>query len=244
MAIAKPVGLWAERVYGFGMASLRRSHRDRIHDLYLGRIRRGEIGRDDRLVDTAIAAELGVSRMPVREALMRLSHEGYLTATTRGFMLPSPGVDRVLEVFDLRLLLEPRAAALAAGALTAETLAQMREAVEDAAGTPDSRDIELFFQASEKFRNGWLSAVPNVALREAIDRYLWQVQAVRLATMREPGTHGTVVRGQRALLAAFAAGDALLAHDHMLRFVVAGEAAYRAHLAAEGGPAGAGPRQA
>ncbi|WP_353038913.1 GntR family transcriptional regulator [Mesorhizobium sp. M1300] len=42
-----------------------------------------------KLVDVDIAARLGISRMPVRDALMQLVHEGYLVGTTRGFTLPT-----------------------------------------------------------------------------------------------------------------------------------------------------------
>lgn len=42
------------------------NHRDRIYELLVGRIRLGELQPGERLVDTNLAAELGVSRMPAR----------------------------------------------------------------------------------------------------------------------------------------------------------------------------------
>jgi DNA-binding GntR family transcriptional regulator len=201
----------------------RPSHSDRIHAEYLARIQRGEIGHDDRLVDTAIAADMGVSRMPVRDALMRLTHEGYLVATTRGFMLPSLTRADVLEVFEIRRLLEPRAAAWAAQTLTSKALAEMTAAVSDAESTLESGDITLFYKASEAFRNAWLSAVPNRELQQTIRRYLSQVQAVRMTTMRDRASHEIIVAGQKALLAAFCARDGVAAADQMLRFVIAAE---------------------
>jgi hypothetical protein len=68
----------------------RTSHRTRIHDALRSRLLQGEIAPDMRLVDHAIAAEMGVSRMPVREALMQLVSEGYLESTSRGFRLAEP----------------------------------------------------------------------------------------------------------------------------------------------------------
>lgn len=205
----------------------RQSHRDRIHALLLQRIQTGGVGWQDRLVDTALAAELGVSRMPVRDALMRLAAEGYLVPTTRGFTLPALSGDEVLEVFELRRLLEPRAAAMAAQAMDGARLARLTEAVDQARGTLESGDVALFYRASERFRGGWLDAVPNRTLVETIQRYLGQVQTVRLTTMRDPVSHGVIVEGQRDLLAAFAARDAVAAADRMLRFVIEGEQAFR-----------------
>lgn len=202
------------------------SHRQRIHDLIRRRILRGEIGPDDKLVDTALAAEMGVSRMPVREAMMQLVSEGYLEGTTRGFALARLGPERVLEVFLLRRLLEPRAASSATQALTDAALAQLRDTVETSSRTLDTGDFETFYRASEQFRNIWLAAVPNTELRAAIQRYSVQVQSVRLATMRDPDAHRTIVAGQRDLLAAFESRDALAAADRILRFVIEAEASF------------------
>lgn len=204
----------------------RTSHRQRIHESIRSRILRGEIGQDDRLVDTAIAAEMGVSRMPVREALMQLVSEGYLEGTTRGFTLPRLGADRVAEIFLLRRLLEPRAAAMAAQALSGADLARMRQALADSAATLETGDFEAFYRASEMFRDIWLSAVPNAELRAAIQRYSGQVQAVRLATMRDALVHRTIVAGQQDLMAAFARHDALGAGDRILGFVLEAEISY------------------
>jgi len=202
------------------------SHRKRIYEDVRGRILRGDFAPEDRLVDTVIAAEIGVSRMPVREALMQLVSEGYLEGTTRGFALPNLGHERILEVFALRRLLEPYAAARAAQARTEADLAAMRAAVDDAAGTLQTGKFETFYRASESFRNTWLAAVPNGELRQTILRYSGQVQSVRFATMRDPEAHRTIVAGQRDLLEAFARRDALAASDRMLRFVFAAEDSY------------------
>lgn len=204
----------------------KKSHRRRIYEDYLGRIQRGEIGREDRLVDTAIAADLGVSRMPVRDALMQLAHEGYLEGTSRGFTLPSLSHEQIMEFFELRRLLEPRAAATAAQNLDRESLAAMQHAVHDAHATLESGDVGLFFRASEIFRNTWLAAVPNRELRQTILRYLGQVQTVRMTTMRDRPTHLIIVAGQQGLFDAFARADAVAAADRMLRFVLQAEERY------------------
>lgn len=207
--------------------SSRNSHRDRIHALLIQRIRSGMVGWEDRLVDVALAAELGVSRMPARDALMRLVAEGYLVSTTRGFMLPRLTDRQILEVFDLRRLLEPRAAALAAQAMTPPVLAEMEAAVAQGRAAFAAGDGATLFRVSEVFRNAWLSVVPHQVLVEAINRNFVQVQNVRLITMRTPDTLQIIVAGQEELLAAHRAGDAVAASDRMLRFVIEGEQAFR-----------------
>ncbi|MGD9862023.1 MAG: GntR family transcriptional regulator [Pseudodonghicola sp.] len=206
--------------------SSKRNLRDVIYEDYLRRIQYGQIAPEDRLVDTAIAAEQNMSRMPVRDALMRLAHEGYLETTTRGFMLPSLTRTQVLELFEIRRLLEPRAVALATCALSDEALERMKIAVDQAASTIDSGDVSLFYKASEMFRNEWLEAVPNEEMKKTIQRYLAQVQTVRMATMRDDKAHRVIVAGQRQLLDAFLTRDAVRAQDIMLRFVLAAEDSY------------------
>lgn len=204
----------------------RKNHRTRIYEDIRSRIQRGEIGRDDRLVDTMIAAELGVSRMPVREALMQLASEGYLEGTSRGFALPNLSHARIMEVFTLRRLLEPHAAASAAQARNEHDLAVMAEALAATESTLTTGEFEVLYRASEVFRNAWIDAIPNRELRETIRRYSGQIQSVRIATMRDPEAHRAIVSGQRALLDAISRRDALKAGERMLLFVFAGETSY------------------
>src|SRR6185312_3113196 len=67
------------------------------------------------LLQDSIAAEFGVSKIPVREALVRLRAEGLIDIEAhRGFRVRPLSATEVDEVFRLRLTLEP--AAVAAGA--------------------------------------------------------------------------------------------------------------------------------
>lgn len=203
----------------------RDSHRTRIHEVIRARLLRGEIGPEVRLVDHAIAAEMGVSRMPVREALMQLASEGYLVSTSRGFALPDLSPDRIGEVFVLRRLLEPHAVACVARDRTGDELDTMRLAL--AAARDAFGDVAAFHRGAEGFRNAWVGAVRNGELRQAIQRYSGQVQSVRFATLPDAQARRTIVEGLAALLAAFEAGDGLLASERMLRFIFDAEDSFR-----------------
>jgi DNA-binding GntR family transcriptional regulator len=76
----------------------------------LQRIQRGSIASGSKLRDAAIAAELGVSRTPVREALLRLSREGLLSANAgRGFRLAPLDPAELREIGSILAALEPLA---------------------------------------------------------------------------------------------------------------------------------------
>lgn len=202
----------------------RTSHRTRIHETLRLRLLRGEVGPEVRLVDHAIAEEMGVSRMPVREALMQLVSEGYLESTSRGFALPNLSGERIAEVFVLRRLLEPHAVACVARDRTDRDLEAMREGLSVAAAA--GADVAAFHRGSEAFRNAWLGAVRNQELRTAIQRYSGQVQSVRFATLPDPAARRTIIAGLQALLDAFVAQDGPQAADLMLRFIYDAETAY------------------
>ena len=207
----------------------RTSHRTRIHDALRSRLLQGEIAPDMRLVDHAIAAEMGVSRMPVREALMQLVSEGYLESTSRGFALPNLTPDRIAEVFVLRRLLEPYAVAGVARDRSGGDLATLAAALALAEGA--GPDVAVFHRGAEGFRNGWLQVVRNTELRQSIQRYSGQVQSVRFATLPDPLARATILAGLKALFAAFEAADGLAAQDRMLRFIYDAEESYRRGLA-------------
>ena len=57
---------------------------DDVYDQLVGAIMAGDITSDDVLVQEKLAAEMQISRTPVREALMRLEQEGVLVASNRG----------------------------------------------------------------------------------------------------------------------------------------------------------------
>lgn len=63
--------------------------RDEVYRQILDRVQRGDVSPGTRLRDTTLSVDLGVSRTPVREALLRLTRDGVLDADMgRGFRVP------------------------------------------------------------------------------------------------------------------------------------------------------------
>lgn len=61
----------------------------------------------------AVARQLGLSRTPVKEALNRLVTEGLFEAAPQGFVARSPDVDQIVDLFEMRMILETAGFALA-----------------------------------------------------------------------------------------------------------------------------------
>lgn len=64
--------------------------------------------------EVALAQRFGVSRTPVREALARLQQERLLEPGARGLRVPQVDPEQVIQIYDMRILLEQEAAAQAA----------------------------------------------------------------------------------------------------------------------------------
>jgi len=80
---------------------------DHVAEILRERIIAGIYARGDKLKQADIAAELGVSITPVREALQMLEAEGYVQGLAhKGVLVPELVAERQQEIFDLRLNLE------------------------------------------------------------------------------------------------------------------------------------------
>jgi DNA-binding GntR family transcriptional regulator len=177
--------------------------REQVYQHLRTRMRKGEVGLADRLVDHEIAATLSVSRMPVREALLQLKSEGLLEGTSRGFMLRRFTPTDIAQLFEVRLLLEPSAAAGACENATLEGLAIMRKATEESIKAHADGDGVRYMQVNDLFRTTWISMVPNPHLASMITRLADHVEAVRLATLRNPQFREWSLTSTRKVLDAF-----------------------------------------
>ena len=202
------------------------SFSERVYLDLRNRLQRSEIGPDQRLVDAEVAAGYGISRMPAREALLRLANEGYLVGTTRGFAIPRLSMDDISDIFEIRKLLEPHAAANAARDIDDAARLKLSEAIEKAREAAATDNVDDLILANIAFRQAWLGALRNERLIMTIGRFVDHVQTIRLGTLRDRQTRAVVLASLEGLYAAFMRGDPELARRRMVRFVEAAERAY------------------
>lgn len=106
---------------------------DRAYGVLRRRIIEGTAAPGERLVERDLAAELEVSRIPLREALRRLAAEGLVVAVPgRGTIVSPITPEDVRDLFDVRTSLESLAARLAAERATPGELAVLRACVDRA----------------------------------------------------------------------------------------------------------------
>lgn len=205
------------------------SLREQIYEHLRERIQTGQLTFDDRLVDVDIAGEFGVSRMPVREALMQLVHDGMIESSTRGFILRRYSDEEIEDIFEIRRLLEPAAAEIAARKMTEDALRTMDNAIRDGIKASKADDFTAFVVANAAFRGAWMAQVPNAQLIAALARYIDHVQVIRLVTLSQRSVRDDVLERLRAILDAFGAGNAERVGTLFREHVDAAKIAYRTY---------------
>jgi GntR family transcriptional repressor for pyruvate dehydrogenase complex len=193
------------------------------------------LGREEDL-----AAEFGVSRPTLREALKLLS-SGNLIRATKGpgggifvahtaeqgmgrslsdaiaMMLETEAVT-LHELLDARLLLEVPLAGLAAYQPDEETLARLRAAVEAATAAPD--DPEVFAEADTEIHTTIAAAAGNRMI-QALTNWIFEVLQPSLIEVLQPAVvHSALIEQHKALVSAVEKGDPARAEramkDHLL----------------------------
>jgi len=193
---------------------------DRVYATLRGYLRAGRIPTGQPLQEAVLAAQLGVSRTPVREALARLASEGLVLAEGRSFTVPGLVVGDIEDIYALRFLLEPEALKLVASAKPErKQLAPVRKALEDMAAAHEASNGAAFMDANYRYRDAWTALVPNKRLVRAIRLYAEHVRYLRAFTLDDAAVRALVLKGLKRLALALAAGDG-----------EAAAAAMRAHL--------------
>ena len=181
---------------------------DRVYTTLREYLRAGRLTAGQPLQEAALAAQLGVSRTPVREALARLASEGLVVTEGRSFILPALTDADIEDIYALRFLLEPEALRLvAASRPERKELAPLRKALDDMTAAHEAGDGAAFMEANYRFRDAWTALVPNQRLVRAIQLYADHVRYLRAFTLDEAAVRTLVLKGLKRLALALAAGD-------------------------------------
>jgi len=181
--------------------------RDLVYLDLLQRVQRGAIAPGTRIRDADIARQLGVSRTPVREALIRLAREGTLAADVgRGFRVLPLATDELREVGAILAVLEPLALDLVPGFPPdrLDGLGEVARRLEQTRG-----DIDACIELDDEWHRRLLADCPNRRLvglietlrqtpRRYLRHYLQQAGRLSLSTVHHTRIADALSRGDRA----------------------------------------------
>jgi DNA-binding GntR family transcriptional regulator len=142
------------------------------------------IAPGSRISEAALAAQLNVSKTPVREALLQLRHIGLVEPTTRGLQVILPSTKRIRDAYELRAGVEGVAARYAATRATATELDDILELARTSLRHAQAHEAEQFREFDRRFHLAIAEATRNERLREGVANALVLTAALRERDVR------------------------------------------------------------
>jgi len=166
----------------------------------------------DPIVEKQIARAYGVSRTPVREAMLRLADEELVDIYPQsGTFVARIPVDELPEAMEIRAALEERMSAFAAERASDVDIAGLRACVERQRNAVDARDQETFHREDETLHRltADISGFPR--FWSMIEQVKLQIDRYRRLTLPEPGRMAAVLVEHERIVEAIAARDPVAA---------------------------------
>ena len=194
-------------------------------DIAAGKFRPGE-----RILEKALAAKLGISRTPIREALLRLETEGVVVCNSRrSYNVRFLSLESVREIYETLGILEGAVAAMVASRLTEADLRELRRFNRHMATAAAKADLQGFGLWNRRFHEVFLLKLDNDTLRNTCNMvraplYTFPVQRQTLSAWlrKSVSEHRNIIRlagaGNREALGAYFR-DVHWGYDHNKRFI-------------------------
>jgi DNA-binding GntR family transcriptional regulator len=164
------------------------------------------------LVELSVAEWCGVSRTPIREALLRLEQDGLVNKTERGMIVRERTPEEILDIYEVRISLEATAARIAAErhtVLDRVRLERLTTRVEETEGPLGQTHADR----NRDFHRGIWLASHNESLIDLLDRLNLHLLRYPITTLTAPGRWDESIREHRELVGAILARDSVAAQD-------------------------------
>lgn len=193
---------------------------EEIEDMILS----GAAGVGERLDEARLAARFGVSRTPVREALLSLVASGLAEhRPRRGVFVQRPTAAELLDMFEVMAGLEAMCGDLAARRIGAEAVAWLRGSAGRGAEAVGADDADRYYHENEAFHFRIYDETGNAFLARETGRLHRRLRPFRRTQLHLRGRLAQSLAEHRAIVDALEAGDAAAAAERL-----------RAHVAVQG----------
>lgn len=196
------------------------SRTDLVIDALRKAILGGVLAPGEPLVERVLAAKLGVSKTPVREALRSLEASGLLESyPSRGVVVRQVNAKLVEDLYEFRLLLEPDAVRLAVPYQDPAILAQLQQKLDLGRQLGEQGDLTELSRINRSFHEGLYVRSRNRLLKSALDGMRDQLAFVAAAGWRAKSSWEAERLEHAEILRAVVDGDAArageLTHAHI-----------------------------
>lgn len=189
------------------MSIVVRTLSERVFEVVRERIVDGSLPTGLPIRQDALAAELGVSKIPLREALARLEQEGLLSShANRGYFVRPMSMEEVDEIYALRLAIEPAAAAYAAANADDAARAAAVQAFEALDNAAHSKLAEVAV-CNREFHVALVRPGGRLLTTQLVERLSVIAERYVVAHLEPAGRESRAHKEHRMLLDAFLAGE-------------------------------------
>jgi DNA-binding GntR family transcriptional regulator len=194
---------------------------ERVAEQLRARIFAHELAPGSWLDEQALAAEFGISRTPLREALKVLAAEGLVTLKPRrGCYVSEPSEEDLDGIFPIIALLEGRCAQEATQRATAADVEHLAAIHAQLEASCAAHDADAFFEINQAFHNALQELAGNPWLQQLIGYLRKVAKLTRRDSLRLEGRLRQSLAEHRTILQAIRGGRSdeagRLMHDHIL----------------------------
>jgi phosphonate utilization transcriptional regulator len=182
----------------------------------------GALAAGSKLNEADIAAQLRVSRGPVREAFRALEQSGLVrTEKNRGVFVRQLSLAEADEIYEVRAALDGMIGRLAAQRIHGAQLQQLRDIIKRMQAAGRARDVEAYFPLNLRFHDLLAEAAGNSAMLAHYRRIVDELTLFRHETLARNVEHIPVsTKAHEAIVNAVAKGDAVRAERLLFEHVI------------------------
>jgi DNA-binding GntR family transcriptional regulator len=185
-----------------------------VYDALKTAILSGELPPGEPLVEATLATLCNTSRTPIREALSRLQQDGLVYRSDRGMMVKARDAGEILDLYEVRIILEASAARIASERRTAHEIAAMRRLLKLG---EDVNERRAMVEVNRRVHTAIWLAAHNEPLRDLLERIGLHLGRYPETTLTYPGRWQRAHEQHVGLVDAIEARDATRAHDIALQ---------------------------
>lgn len=214
----------------------RRSLGEQVTEIVRAMITTDQLKPGQRIVAKSLAAQIGTSRTPVREALHRLEQEKLVVRREQGGYEVRPLTPReVKEATGIRAALESYAVELATGRIGPRELERLEKNLADFARALERGDGKRLVELNTAFHQTLYRAADSELLLHFIGELATVLHRMRVALLSNPSAARRSLKDHRRLLEAIRRGEARQARRICREHILAGGAWMARRLEQEGG---------
>lgn len=158
---------------------------NQVYEVLLNDILHGKYKKGEYITEGSLSKELGVSRTPIREALLRLSQERLIKDSPNGSEVIGISRQDVEDMLNVKRLLEPEIAEGLANNLTDEGLKKLEEIVEQQEFFSQKNDYEKVMILDTKFHTIMYGESGSNVYSQILEQTHKKLLKVRLASLRD-----------------------------------------------------------